>query len=280
MPEGPELACSRDKLNKLLKNSLVFDLSVGLSGRYTKANPMGMDDFVSRLRSVGLPTLEGVQTHGKFMWWTFRFPDQRIEHMHCTYGMAGGWQSNPSKHTAFIFEFGSGDTRHKIFFNDSRHFGTVKFVSDPKEHLKKLSTLGPCILGAGLTPEIFAKNILRKPNRTIGEALMDQSAVAGIGNYLRAEVMFDCGVDPWKNVTELTPQQYASLCESSMNLGKLSYESQGASIRTYRNVDGSHGAAQFTFKVYGEGHCPLGHQAMRRQDSNGRMVHWCPSCQK
>lgn len=232
------------------------------------------------MNSIGQPLVEGIHTHGKFMWWEFRFPDGDIQYMHCTYGMAASWRVEPDKHTAFVIEVSLQDQPRKFFFNDSRHFGTIKFISNHKEHEKKLASLGPCVLGSGLTPEIFAKNILRKPNRTICEALMDQSAVAGIGNYLRAEIMFDCGIDPWKRVDELAAEQYVALCNSSVKLTKSSYESQGASIRTYRNLDGSPGATQFTFKVYGEKSCPVGHEIRRQRDSNGRMVHWCPTCQK
>lgn len=280
MPEGPELASSRDKLNKLLIQSRLTEISVGVSGRYVNKHPVGMVDFISKMESAGTPIVEKIHTHGKFMWWEFQFPDREIRYMYCTYGMAGSWRLEPDKHTSFVVGVSRDEKLRKLFFNDPRHFGTIKFVASSQEHKKKLASLGPCVLGSGLTPEIFAKNILRKPNRTICEALMDQSAVAGIGNYLRAEVMFDCGIDPWKGVTELVSEQYMSLCNSSVMLAKSSYESQGASIKTYRTLDGSLGATQFTFKIYGEKFCPSGHVVERKQDSSGRTVHWCPTCQK
>ena len=275
MPESPELAVSRDRLKKIIEGKTILDASPGLSGRYTAKLPVGFQDFKDDSSREKFK-VEQISTKGKFMWWKLS-SSQKTCYMHCTYGMSAGWFKRPTKHTAFIFEYDGGD---KLFFNDIRHFGTIKFVYSPEEHAKKLASLGPCILGGGVTPEIFAENVLKKPGRTIAEALMDQSCVSGIGNYLRAEILFDCRIDPWRNVTDLSTKEYVSLCEATVRIANASYESQGASIKTYRNVDGTKGTTQFDFKVYSCKICPSKHQIQRKQDSNGRMMHWCNICQK
>jgi len=272
MPEGPELRYSRDFLRQSLVGKVITGIQRCPTGRYSNKPPEGFDAV-----TLVLPLrVESIDTHGKFMWWTLEGSDGIRWYMHCTYGMSGGWFREASRHACFFVEVGED----KVFFNDPRHFGTIKFVSSAAAHAKKLRTLGPCIFDPGLTPEIFAKNALRKPSRTIAEALMDQSAVAGVGNYLRAEILYDCGIDPWKNVIEIASEQYVKLCEATMRIAKASYKSQGASIKTYRNVDGSIGTAQFDFKVYGRSTCPLDHDIMRRYDENKRMIHWCALCQK
>lgn len=284
MPESPELAVSRDRLKKIIEGRNILSVSPGLTGRYTKKLPDGHEEVSALLKSNGPAKIKEVGTHGKFMWWWLKMPQiQDAFFLHCTYGMAAQWNGSPSKHTAYVVEYGTSPiTRDNgyLYFNDQRHFGTIKFVRGGEAHRRKLATLGPCILSGGLTLEIFAEKMLKKPTRIIAEALMDQSVVAGVGNYLRAEILYDCGVDPWRNVTELASEEYVKLCEATVRIAEASYKSQGASIKTYRNVDGSTGTTQFDFKAYGRKECPSGHEITRRQDGNGRMIHWCERCQK
>ena len=286
IPEGPELAYSRDRIKQLILGKALTDLSVGNGGRYIKSPPQGLSEFLKEMDKAGAPRVKEVGTHGKFMWWRFNFPCKHEDwYLHCTYGMSGGWYTFSTKHTAFSVGYNDSgipdfpDTQ-RLSFNDPRHFGTLKFMRSDSAHNKKLSTLGPCILGGQLTPEIFAINALKKPNRTIAEMLMDQSCISGVGNYLRAEILYDCKLDPWKKVLDLTSLQYVILCESTIRVASASYRSQGASIKTYRTVDGETGTTQFDFLVYSRKTCPLGHVIQRAKDPKGRMMHWCGVCQR
>lgn len=283
MPEVSELAYSRDCLKKIIEGRNILDIAPGISGRYAKKLPEGMISFISMMNNKPAK-VEEVGTRGKFMWWRIRVQDDHEPwFMHCTYGMSGAWQTKPTKHSAFMIGYGTHKITHDggfLYFNDSRHFGTIKFVRGSEAHLKKLSSLGPCILGGQVTSEIFIEKMLRKPTLSICEAMMDQRGVAGVGNYLRAEILYDCRVDPWRNVTEITSEEYVVLCDATVRIAEASYKSQGASIKTYRNVNGSTGTTQFDFKVYNCKVCPLGHAIMRKHDANGRTVHWCTLCQK
>lgn len=272
MPEGPELRHSRDLLREILLNKRVRKFEVA-GGRYIKKPVEGLSGFL-RDNEANSYVIESIDTKGKFMWW--KMGPWRLW---CTYGMSGQWTTTPpDRNTAVILSY--GDDPKSIGFHDVRRFGTLKFVKDEREHRKKLESLGPDVLGDDvLPPEIFAKRMLSKPNRTICEALMDQSVVAGIGNYLRAELLFSCGIDPWRNVTDISSQEYVRLCEESARISRQSYSSQGASIKTYRDVNGSTGTSQFSFKVYARSKCPKGHEINNERDGGGRMVHWCPQCQ-
>jgi len=280
MPEGPELKHSRDVLRNITVGKSIVSMSPTQSGRYAKKNPDGFEDIVNDLPLK----VEAVDVKGKFMWWTLKGSD-KTWYMFSTYGMSGQWSPHLGKHPGFIIELSdsgrSQDRSEQLFFNDQRRFGTIKFVFDSQGLATKLKSLGPDILDdSPMTSEIFAKRILLKPNRTISEALMDQSCVSGVGNYLRAEILFDCNLDPWRNVTEITNKEYEKLCEAIIRIAKSFYKSHGASIKTYRNIDGSVGTAQLNFKVYGCKICPSDHEITRRQDRNGRMMHWCSLCQK
>jgi len=280
VPEGPELKHSRDRLRQIVLNKYITRLLASPSGRYKTKMPEGLSKI-----SKDLPLkVESIDTKGKFMWWTLCGATDTW-YLWSTYGMSGQWSRTAGDHVGFIVEYNDcaqlvTQDQQKVFFNDQRRFGTIKFVNNPFEHKKKLASLGPDILGDPLVcSEIFTKRILLKPNRIISEALMDQSCVSGVGNYLRAEALYDCGIDPWRCVADITSEEYVKLYESTVRIAKESYESHGATIRTYRSVDGRTGESQFYFKVYGQSTCPSGHETIRRQDSNGRTMHWCTSCQ-
>lgn len=74
--------------------------------------------------------------------------------------------------------------------------------------------------------------------------------------------------------------EYVSLCGHVLDVAAESYRSQGATISTYRTVDGSKGSTQFDFRVYSRRACPLGHSVAREETPEGRTSHWCPTCQK
>ena len=259
-------------MREILLNKRVNKFDI-VGGRYAKKPIEELHEFL-RDNENNSYVIESIDVKGKFMWWTMG-PWK----MWCTYGMSGQWTTTPpDRNTAVILSY--DENPKNIGFHDTRRFGTLKFVKDERTHKKKLESLGPDVISDDtLTPEIFAKRMLNKPNRTICEALMDQSAVAGIGNYLRAEILFSCGIDPWCNVIDISSQEYVGLCEESKRISHQSYTSQGASIKSYRNVNGSTGASQFSFKVYARTRCPKGHEIRSERDGGDRMVHWCPQCQ-
>ena len=281
IPEGPELRHSRDVLRNIVVDKFMTRLLTTTSGRYSTKQPEGMTEIVKDLPL----RIESVDVKGKFMWLTLKGQD-KTWYMWCTYGMSGQWSRTADKHTAFIFEYNDSGglitrDQQKLFFNDQRRFGTIKFVSGVETHKKKLASLGPDILeDPPLAPELFAERILKKPTRTISEALMDQSCVAGVGNYLRSEILYDCKVDPWRCVTDITSEEFVKLCEATIRIAKKSYKSQGATIKTYRNIDRSEGTTQFNFKAYGQKHCPSGHAITREETRDGRTSWWCSICQK
>jgi len=281
MPEGPELRHSRDVLRSVLVDKSITRFLTTSAGRYSTKGPEGLQEINNDLPL----TVVAVDVKGKFMWWTLKGRD-KTWYMWCTYGMSGQWSRSPSKHAAFIVEYNSSgeliaSDQRKLFFNDQRRFGTIKFISNPKVHQKKLASLGPDVLeDSPLDPELFAKRILLKPHRTISEALMDQSCVSGVGNYLKAESLYRAEVSPHRCVTDMTAAEIEKLCSEVILSCRESYFDQGASIKTYKTVDGDQGKAQFFFRVYNQKECPRGHKVTREETKDGRTSWWCSICQK
>jgi len=229
--------------------------------------------------------IDSIDTKGKFMWWTLT-GKTKTWYVWCTYGMSGQWSRQPGKHVSFIIEFNdSGElatsNQNKLFFNDTRRFGTIKFICDQTQHDKKLRSLGPDVLeDPPIEPEIFAERILIKPNRTIAEALMDQSCVSGVGNYLKAEILFRSKVLPHRCVADLTSNEITELWAETILSCRESYADHGASIKTYKTVDDESGTSQFQFRVYSKQKCPEGHAVQRAETADGRTSWWCNICQK
>lgn len=280
MPEGPELKHSRDRLREVLLDKKITRLMTTETGRYKSKQPDGMSEIIKDLPL----RITSIDTKGKFMWWTLSGKN-KVWYMWCTYGMSGQWSRSAGKHVGFIVELNdSGELvtrdQQKVFFNDTRRFGTIKFVCDQDQHDKKLNSLGPDVLeDPPVDPELFAKRILHKPNRTIAEALMDQSCVSGVGNYLKAEALYRSGILPHRVVTEMTADEILKLWSEVILSCRESYADHGASIRTYKTVDEEKGKAQFFFRVYGLKQCAAGHPVRHEETKDGRTSWWCETCQ-
>lgn len=97
---------------------------------------------------------------------------------------------------------------------------------DPYDQIEILQTLGPDALpykGPFKRAE-FLRRLLEHKDETIGAALLNQRIVAGLGNYLRAEVLFSCRINPWLTVGELTQRNLSCLSKTIPRLTRDAYE--------------------------------------------------------
>lgn len=76
----------------------------------------------------------------------------------------------------------------------------------------------------------YCVSVAERSYRPIGAALLDQQIVAGIGNYLRAEILFDCRLDPWQKVADLTPDDLERLCNSIVLMAQRAYSMGGVTV--------------------------------------------------
>lgn len=109
-------------------------------------------------------------------------------------------------------------------------------MGNPLEEVESLKTLGSDILPYPEQEPFdklgFVARLLTPENkdRPIGAALLDQKIVAGIGNYLRAEILFDCRLDPWQKVANLTPDDLDRLCSSIVLMAQRAYSKGGVTV--------------------------------------------------
>jgi endonuclease-8 len=104
------------------------------------------------------------------------------------------------------------------------------------------------------------------PEIDIAEALLNQQAVAGIGNIFKCEALYASGLDPFTNVADLSREDIARVVEKARRLMR-------ASVAGRRMV----------FSVYGRGGRPCrrcGTTIARHKDGHdARVTYWCPRCQ-
>ncbi|MFD7876243.1 Fpg/Nei family DNA glycosylase [Streptomyces sp. NPDC059766] len=151
----------------------------------------------------------------------------------------------------------------------------LELLRTADEH-RAVGHLGPDLLGPDWDPERALANLRTDPARALGEALLDQRNLAGIGNVYKSELCFLLGVTPWLPVGALPADRAAQLPALAKRLLEANRD------RPVRSTTGRRGQELF---VYGRGHrpCLRCRTPIRAADqgdgSRERPTYWCPACQ-
>ncbi|MDJ0381872.1 DNA-formamidopyrimidine glycosylase family protein [Streptomyces sp. G-G2] len=142
-----------------------------------------------------------------------------------------------------------------------------------EEHV--VGHLGPDLLGPDWDPARAARNLLADPARPLGEALLDQRNLAGIGNIFKAELCFLAQVTPWTPVGDLPDPE-----RTFPRLAAAAHRLLDANKDRHRNTTGSPRRGQDLF-VYGRVRRPCLRcgTPIREAPQDGRPTYWCPRCQ-
>jgi formamidopyrimidine-DNA glycosylase len=277
MPEGVEVKISSELIRPFVKDKQVIAISAKSTGRYAGSKPEGLADFEKEFSVINPIYIKDVDVKGKFMYWTFNVD----WYMFCTFGMTGQWSPDAGKHPCLEITYEEPGAFKRVYFNDPRHFGTIKFVQSRQKLLEKLNELGwdPLNHGMNDTWTNYVVGLCARKTKPIGELLMDQSIFAGVGNYIRAEALYLAKISPWRQANLMKKEEILSLCQALVDVMKESYAHQGATILTYKDAYGAEGKYSSCFKVYGQKKDPLGNTIMKQTTPEGRSIHWCPAIQ-
>jgi endonuclease VIII len=212
-----------------------------------------------------------VETHGKHLF--LRFEGDLVLHSHLR--MTGAWA---------VYRHGARwrrATKRAWLVLRARGHEVVEFdgpvlelmTAGRKRFDQRLNALGPDVLA----PEGFdATRFLRRlraadPTRPIGEALLDQRIVAGIGNVWKAEGCWGTQLDPWRRVQDTDEQEALAVIEHIRPLMLQAAEATPTAGKPDRNVYGHAGRP-----------CPRCGTLIqaRGQGDENRTTYWCPSCQR
>jgi formamidopyrimidine-DNA glycosylase len=192
-----------------------------------------------------------------------------------------------AKHDHLVFTMSGGAV---VTYNDARRFGYMALV--PKHSVDThayFAGLGVEPLGDDLTPEYLARRAATK-KLDLKALLMDQRIVAGLGNIYVCEALFRAGLSPFKPAARLATKTGKPTSAAVRLVPQIkavlagAIRAGGSTLRDYKQADGSIGAFQNEFQVYGrEGEpCPRPgcRGRVRRKTQGGRSTFSCPVCQR
>jgi len=268
MPEGPEVKRISEKLSGFIVGEKISSADI-LGGRYLKHGPPeGFEEFARSLPA----TVTQVDCKGKFIYIIF---DNGYS-LWNTLGMAGSWSPIPTKHSRVKLNFKEGSA----YFNDIRNFGTIRVSNDDDRLNEKLDSIGPDMLAENVTNAEFTSRIMKKSNKTIAEAIMNQSVISGVGNYLKSESLYLARISPHRIVKTLSTEEMSSLNLAIQSTIRSSYDSGGATIHTFLDFDGKQGKYNRRFAVYNQKSDIKGNPVIRETTRDGRTSFWVSQIQK
>jgi endonuclease-8 len=154
--------------------------------------------------------------------------------------------------------------------------GVVELLPTAEEQ-RVTGHLGPDLLGPDWDCAEAVRRLSADPDRPVGEALLDQRNLAGIGNFYASEMLFLRGVDPWRPVGDVAE------LDALVELGQRLLDANKTRIGQVTTGDTALGRRTW---VYGRAHQPCrrcgtrikrGEQGAAGQE---RVRFWCPACQR
>ncbi len=191
----------------------------------------------------------------------------------------------PNKFTHLIFSF--NDKSH-LYYNDMRQFGFMKIVDLAEKEKILANSFGIDAMDNKFTLAVF-KRILEKKKSAMAKAvLLDQTAVAGIGNIYADEILYEARVLPNRKANTLKPEEVKKIYQSIKKVLKHAIRHKGTTFGTqleghYVDSEGRQGNYLDFLKVYQrEGEkcvgCPKG--IIEKKNVAGRGTRFCTACQR
>ena len=170
-----------------------------------------------------------------------------------------------------------------LWFWDRRGLGTVRLMSAEERR----EQLGPARLGPDAL-EVDTDQLrerFQQSRRAIKVALLDQKAIAGVGNLYASELLHVAGVHPEQRCDRVTRKQWAAIQGAMRDvlLEAIKYEGSTLSDGTYRNALNQQGGYQSCHRVYDKAGepCPrCEREPIRRIVQAQRSTFFCPRCQR
>ncbi|MBX3424244.1 MAG: Fpg/Nei family DNA glycosylase [Pirellulales bacterium] len=152
---------------------------------------------------------------------------------------------------------------------------TLELLSpDALRRHSQLQHLGPDLLAGEFAGEEALARLRAVDAAPLGEAIMNQRVVSGIGNIYKSEVLFIRGLDPFASVAAYSDQELAALLAEARQLMLRNLLGRPRQTRL------SSGSRQWVYHRSGQPCLKCrGAIEMRRQGDAGRSTYWCPSCQ-
>ena len=221
-----------------------------------------------------------VRRRGKYLIVAFESGRHLLVHLRMTgnvlHPAPDGYQGDPHVRAVVNLDDGSD-----IIYRDVRRFGTWDLLEPGDlEAYFAARRLGGEPLERGFTTKSLAAALAGR-RAPVKAALLDQRAVAGVGNIYADEALWYARIHPLTPAGHLDELEVAALRDGVRKALRLGIKRQGATLRDYRRADGGEGAMQNEFRVYGrEGEpCERCGTPIAKTRAGGRGTWYCPACQ-
>ena len=268
MPEGPEIRRAADRVERAVRGEVV-ELE------------LHMPDLEKRREELAGRRVLRIDTHGKAM--LTRFEGGLVLYSHNQ--LYGRWyveRRGKTPRTSRSLRLALHAPERSAFLYSATDVSL--WAEDELEAHPFLSKLGPDLLR---TNEDEVDALLDDPRfsrRQLAAVYLDQSFLAGLGNYLRAEILFVAGVHPARRARELSASHRRLLAEATCAIARRSYRSGGITVderlEAALREDGATRRNRRHY-VYGRADRPCRRcdEPIERVELGGRHVFVCPRCQ-
>ena len=271
MPEGPEIRRAADKVESVLKDTPLEKVEFGLAP---------LIPYASQLEGEHVLNME---TRGKAL----------ITHFSNALSMYSHNQLYGVWHTCIRNNIPDTTRQLRVGLHTATHSAILYSASDisiwPTQTIHEhpfLKRVGPDVLNNAVTETQVLERLRSKAfnNRALSALYLDQRFMAGLGNYLRSEILFAAGVHPSLKPSQLSDEKLRALAHHTLAICKRSYETGGYTVYTeLREVLEAQGSSYegTRFMVFDreEQPCRVCATPIRRQTFNGRRLYWCSQCQ-
>jgi endonuclease-8 len=217
MPEGPEIRLAADRIARVLE------------GRVVEAVEFAFPELKPFEEALQGQVVQRIDTRGKAM--LTRFEGGLTIYSHNQ--LYGRW------FTSRRGELPQTNRSLRVALHTAEHSALLYSASDvtvlDKEGLAAhpfLNRLGPDLLDHELEAGELAERLQAKAfrGRSLASLLLDQKFLAGLGNYLRSEILFCAGLDPLRRPRDLEDEERLRLAEVALELGWRSYRTRGITL--------------------------------------------------
>jgi endonuclease-8 len=202
--------------------------------------------------------LEGVEAVGKNL--LLRFEGGLVLRSHLR--MTGRWRVEPrgSMRTGRPWLVLRGDEHEAVLWN-----GPVLELGTEARTRRRL---GPDILDDPPDYDAMLERLrAAPPEREVGDVLLDQRLVAGIGNLWKAEALWDARLSPWRPLAEVKDEELLATLASAHRLMRSAVEGTRPLRHVYRRVGRACHRCGTVIRSHSQGEA-------------ARMAYWCPGCQR
>lgn len=272
MPEGPEIRLAADQIAQAIVGYPTSEVYFAFEH---------LKDFQPILSGV---KVTAVETYGKAI--LTRFANELNIYTHNQ--LYGQWTVRDA------YDFPDTTRQLRLAIHNQQHSALLYSASDIQvlhnsevQNHPFLSTIGPDLLDPDLTVNEVIQRYLSTEFRKkrLSTLLLNQRFLAGLGNYLRSEVLFVAGLHYIYRPIDCTPAQIDALASATLELTRQSYHNHGVTndlrLAKQLKASGWHERKYRWWVFERDGDlCHKCQEKISKADVGGRRIYFCPNCQR